>query len=385
MASRTSTDYSYDDRESEPIGATVKGRPDAALKDSVSRTLKNGTLEIRLARVKNDPDDVCSQIEEALGRGSLADEKRSDEDIILAHEQAESAALGARKRTSRHMSPAEVERLVDQCRPTLVYGFNRAHAEHLQQRFIEAGIAAAYVDCFTDRLERERIFARFRVGDVKAICNVATLSTGLDLPMVSCLIDARPTKSEIRFVQTVGRGLRTAPGKDRLIILDHSGNALRLGLVTDIHHERLDSGEPRKTGASSKDREMPLPRLCQDCSAVMPRSVKVCPECGKVREVRTDVEHQDGELIELGVRPTKRNTTRIIAEQQDFYGELRWIASVRGYAPGWASHKFKERFDVWPNDRQVRLATPREPSLKTKNWIRSRQIAYVKAREAAHA
>jgi superfamily II DNA or RNA helicase len=92
-------------------------------------------------------------------------------------------------------------------RPTLCYGVNRAHAEHLQQRFLEVGIAAAYVDCFTDRIERERIFDRFRAGDVKVISNVATLGTGLDLPQVSCLVDASPTKSEIRFVQRIGRGL----------------------------------------------------------------------------------------------------------------------------------------------------------------------------------
>ena len=200
--------------------------------------------------------------------------------------------------------------------------------------------------------------------------------------MVSCLIDARPTKSEIRFVQTIGRGLRTAPGKDRLIILDHSGNALRLGLVTDIHHERLDAGEPRKSDATAKERDKPLPRLCEDCSAVLPQAAKVCPECGKVREVRTDVEHQDGELVELGARPTKRGAAQIFAEQEDFYGELRWIATVRGYAPGWASHKFRERFGVWPNDWQVRLAAPREPSLKTKNWLKSRAIAYAKGRAA---
>jgi DNA repair protein RadD len=52
--------------------------------------------------------------------------------------------------------------------------------------------------------------------------------------MTSCIVDARPTKSEIRFVQTIGRGLRTAPGKDKLVILDHAGNHLRLGMVTDI-------------------------------------------------------------------------------------------------------------------------------------------------------
>jgi DNA repair protein RadD len=212
------------------------------------------------------------------------------------------------------------------------------------------------------------------------ICNVATLSVGLDLPMVSCIVDARPTKSEIRFVQTIGRGLRTAPGKDRLIVLDHSGNALRLGLITDIHYDKLDAGEPRRSSAADKEREKPLPRLCEDCQAVLPQSARVCPECGKVREVRTEIEHVDGELIELGSRPTKRNAARTILEQEEFHGELRWIASVRGYAPGWAAHKFKERFGLWPNDWQVRLAAPREPSLKTKNWLRSRQIAFAKAR-----
>jgi DNA repair protein RadD len=42
--------------------------------------------------------------------------------------------------------------------PTLCYGVNRAHAEHLHQRFLEAVIGSAYIDCYTDRIERERIF-----------------------------------------------------------------------------------------------------------------------------------------------------------------------------------------------------------------------------------
>ena len=267
-------------------------------------------------------------------------------------------------------------------RQTLCYAVNRAHAEHLKQRFLEAGVSAAYIDCFTDRFDRERIFDRFRVGEIRVICNVATLAVGLDLPMVSCIIDAKPTKSEMQFVQTIGRGLRTAEGKDHLLILDHAGNHLRIGLVTDVHHERLDAGEPRKSDAADKERKKPLPRLCQDCQAVLPHSARVCPECGKIREVRTEIEHRDGDLVELGARPTKRNAARLFAEQEEFHGELRWIASVRGYAPGWAAHKFKERFGLWPNDWQVRLATPREPTLKTKNWLRSRQIAFAKAREA---
>jgi DNA repair protein RadD len=265
-------------------------------------------------------------------------------------------------------------------RPTLCYSVNRAHAEHLQQRFIEAGIAAAYIDCFTDRAERERIFGQFRVGDVKVICNLATLATGHR--SADGLVHHRCTadKERVRFVQTIGRGLRTAPGKDKLVVLDHSGNALRLGLVTDIHHERLDDGAPRNSAAKDEGPTKALPRLCEDCRAVLPSKTKICPECGKVREARADVEHVDGELVELGARPTKRSATQEFLDQENFYGELRWVAGVRGYAAGWPAHKFRQRFGIWPNDWQIRTAEPREPGLRTKNWLRSREIAYAKAR-----
>jgi hypothetical protein len=126
-------------------------------------------------------------------------------------------------------------------RPTLVYGVDRKHAQHLQERFIEAGISAEYVDCDTPMFEREEVFERFQSSESKVICNVATLDTGIDLD-VRCIVDARPTKSRIRFVQTIGRGLRPAECKDHCLILDHAGNHHRLGLVTDIGSEILDEG-----------------------------------------------------------------------------------------------------------------------------------------------
>ena len=47
-------------------------------------------------------------------------------------------------------------------RPTLVYGVDRNHAKHLHQRFLEAGVASEYIDCHTERDDREAIFRRFR-------------------------------------------------------------------------------------------------------------------------------------------------------------------------------------------------------------------------------
>ncbi len=265
-------------------------------------------------------------------------------------------------------------------RPTFCYGVNRAHAQHLAQRFAEAGVSAEYIDAFTERADRERIFDRFRASATRIICNVGTLTVGIDLD-VRCLIDARPTKSEMRFVQTIGRGLRTARGKDRLIILDHAGNHLRLGLVTDIHHDSLDDGSPRRGGQDRVERAKPLPRLCEECKAVLPRRLTVCPSCGAFREAKSEVIHTDGELVSLGSRaPASAGPT--IAEMAAFYAELSGYARQRGYAVGWASHKFREKFGVWPNDPRIKYAAPTLPSLKVKQWIRSRQIAFAKVRAA---
>jgi DNA repair protein RadD len=266
-----------------------------------------------------------------------------------------------------------------QDRPTLVYGVNRAHAEHLKQRYEEAGVAAAYIDCNTDRVERERIFDRFRSGEVRVICNVATLGVGVDLPMVACIVDARPTKSEMRFVQAIGRGLRKAPGKDKLLVLDHAGNHLRLGLVSDINHDRLDDGEPRRNMGERAERAAPLPRLCDECKAVLPARAMRCPGCGAICEAKSAVVHLDGELVELG--SGKSSAARATMDDKAaFYGEVQWIARERGYSAGWASHQFRDRFGVWPNDWPVRNAPLARPSLKTRQWVLSRMIAYAKGR-----
>jgi DNA repair protein RadD len=55
-----------------------------------------------------------------------------------------------------------------------------AHANQLQQQFTAAGVSAAYVDFRTTMEERQAILDRCAAGEVKVICNVATLTTGVD-------------------------------------------------------------------------------------------------------------------------------------------------------------------------------------------------------------
>ena len=54
------------------------------------------------------------------------------------------------------------------------------------------------------------------------------------------------------------------------------------------------------------------------------------------------------------------------------------IAAERGYKPGWAAYKFKEKFGMWP---PIRNAKPMQPSQEVRAWVRSRDIAWAKAQE----
>jgi DNA repair protein RadD len=261
-------------------------------------------------------------------------------------------------------------------RPTLVFAVDRAHAKHLQQKFIDSGISTEYIDCYTSLQDRKIIANRFHSGEVRVVCNVGCLTTGVDWD-VRCIILARPTKSEMLFVQMVGRGLRTAPGKNDCLILDHSDNHQRLGFVTDLHHEQLDDGRLRQKAEPKK--AAALPKTCPKCMFLRPPKLATCPACGFKPEPKCDVVNNDGELVEFVSRRVAKEPTE--EDRSLFYAELRWMGRERGYKPGWAAQQFRNRYGHYPpwswNDMPVHA-----PSLSTLSWIRSRQIAFAKRRSA---
>jgi DNA repair protein RadD len=264
-----------------------------------------------------------------------------------------------------------IERAVG--RPTLCFAVDRAHAKALQEKFFAAGVCAEYIDCYTEAPERNAIARRFHAGEVKVVCNVGCLTTGVDWD-VRCIILARPTKSEMLFVQMVGRGLRTAPGKDNCLILDHSDNHTRLGFVTDIHHEHLDDGKTPVSSRATKGE--PLPKKCIKCSFLKPPKMLQCPCCGFIPVPQAGAVHRDGELVELASRSQAQPVSE--SERRIIFTELKAIQIERSYKPGWTAHKFKERFGHFPPWSYNDLP-PSEPSVTTRNWVRSRDIAWAKA------
>lgn len=260
-------------------------------------------------------------------------------------------------------------------RSTLCFAVNRAHAKNLQTQFEDAGVRTAYLDAFTSLEERDAIARDFANGDVEVVCNVGVLTTGVDWD-VRCIILARPTKSEILYTQIVGRGLRTASGKDCCLILDHSDTTLRLGFVTDIHHTELDAGKPKlKKEREPKEK---LPKECPKCAFLKPPKTRQCPVCGFIAEAVGEVDSVDGELSELRRDGSRNRKEYSLAEKQEFYDELYGYAMEYGYKQGWAYWTYKDKFGVAPPSGMK--GTPRSPSPSTRSWIQHRNIVKAKSK-----
>lgn len=264
-------------------------------------------------------------------------------------------------------------------RPTLCFAVDRTHAKTLQAQFEAAGVRCGYLDATCDRDERERVRKAFAAGDLQVVCNVGVLTTGVDWD-VRCIVLARPTKSEILFTQIIGRGLRTAPAKLDCLVLDHSDTTLRLGFVTDIHHDRLNDGTMAEGAKPAGEREPRKPKECPRCHYVRAPGVPYCPNCGHVAERVTGVETRDGELVEVG--GTKANRKDDWPAKVAFMAQLKAYQIEKGKAAGWVSHKYRAKYGVWPNDPRVRYAKPAAGvSPEVRSWIKAQSIRYAKGRE----
>lgn len=235
--------------------------------------------------------------------------------------------------------------------PAVAFCVSVKHAEHVAAEFSAAGYRAYSVDGQTDDRIRENILAGLGNGQVDVVCSCDIISEGTDIPSIAAAILLRPTQSVGLFLQQVGRALRPAPGKDRALILDHVGNVIdSQGNMNhgfpDMDREWSLDGEikrPRKKGEEEKG---PPIAQCMNCYSVFRAHLRVCPECGTVREIQyATIEQKEGELVEI----TAEDKARIAREKRLEVGKARTleqlheIARQRGYKPGWARHVYNSR------------------------------------------
>lgn len=107
-----------------------------------------------------------------------------------------------------------------------------SHATHLRDCFRANGVDAEVILGETPTWERERIYQRFRDGDLPVLTSVMVLSEGWDEPRADCGLMTRPTKSLGLYVQLAGRLARAYPGKPDALIVDFVDVTSRHSLIT---------------------------------------------------------------------------------------------------------------------------------------------------------
>lgn len=103
-----------------------------------------------------------------------------------------------------------------QGRQTIVFTVDIQHAKNVAEAFNMAGIPAAAV--WGDDKDRDQKLRAHTQGKIKILSNAQLLTEGYDDWHVSCIIMAKPTKSQLQFTQCIGRGTRLQGGIENLVI-----------------------------------------------------------------------------------------------------------------------------------------------------------------------
>ena len=113
---------------------------------------------------------------------------------------------------------------------------NVKHAKYMAQKFNEVGIPADFLVGDDSSKRRDEVMKKFMSDDheLAVIFTVDLFNEGVDIPNIDTLLMLRPTQSLTLFLQQLGRGLRRAPLKSVLTVLDFVGHQNKNFMV---HHK----------------------------------------------------------------------------------------------------------------------------------------------------
>ena len=198
----------------------------------------------------------------------------------------------------------------------ICFAINVAHSKAIAHAYNEAGIPAVHLDGNSTSDERKAALAAFADGSIKVLSNCALFTEGFDLPAIEAVQIAKPTKSLSLWLQMLGRGLRTAPGKTEAILIDHSDNWRRLGTPTRPRLWMLEGVE------------------------VEPREMKRGKD-GEVEESEPiAIAENDVELKEIILDP--------LEEWRDLWREMVAMQKERKYNPAWLGYRLSDLKPVPP-------------------------------------
>jgi superfamily II DNA or RNA helicase len=142
----------------------------------------------------------------------------------------------------------------------IVFCSTVVHAEAFAGMLRLFGFRAEAITGEMDLRMRDKTMAAFRRGSIDIVTTRDLFNEGVDVPDVDMIAFMRVTHSRRIFVQQLGRGLRTSPTKDKVVVLDFVSDLRRVAEVVELERaakgsiESLDLGrivQFRDVGASN--------------------------------------------------------------------------------------------------------------------------------------
>jgi len=154
----------------------------------------------------------------------------------------------------------------------LIFASGVTHAEHVAEEVRKHGITCEVVTGETPKEERDNTVNKFKTGGIRCLVNVAVFTTGFNVPRCDMICLLMATQSTGKYVQIVGRGMRTYPGKENCLLMDYGGNVVAHGMVDDI--------EPIQSKNIFNVVKNPDPvKECPNCHVILHTRTMVCPAC----------------------------------------------------------------------------------------------------------
>ena len=176
----------------------------------------------------------------------------------------------------------------------LAFCVSVAHARFMAEQFRSRGIPAVAVSAETPGDERRAALRDLADSRLQVVFSVDLFNEGVDVPLVDVVLLLRPTESATLFLQQLGRGLRTAPGKTVCTVLDFVGNH-RKEFRFDLRLRALLGGTRRELTAAVEQGfpflpagcHLELDRVAQDIVLRSIRDALPSTRAAKVRELKS--------------------------------------------------------------------------------------------------
>ena len=122
----------------------------------------------------------------------------------------------------------------DKRHAVIVFCPSIAHAKSFAGTLRLFGFRAESITGDMAARERDQTMASFRKRSLDIVTTRDLFNEGVDVPDVDMIVFMRVTHSRRIFVQQLGRGLRMAPGKDKVVVMDFVSDLRRIAEVIEL-------------------------------------------------------------------------------------------------------------------------------------------------------